>query len=220
MVAGKSDGSEGMESKSELTINGGEIYIYAYDDAINASTGININGGRTFAYAVNNDAIDSNGYMYLNGGLVIASGASGAEESFDCEYSSRFLVNGGTLIGTSGNSMTKPSSSSKQRVVIYGGLSLSKGDHIAVLDSSGAILTFTIPRSMNSTVLFLSSPDIKADASYTISKGGEITGYKESWNGWYDCATWSGGTSIGNFKSSDVITSVGTTGMGGGHGPR
>lgn len=220
LVAGKSDGSEGLESKSELTINGGEIYIHAYDDAINASTGININGGRIYAYADNNDAIDSNGYMYLNGGLVIASGASGAEESFDCEYSNRFLVNGGTLIGTSGNSMTKPSSSSKQRVVIYGGLSLSKGDTIALLDSSGSILTYTIPRSMNRMVLFLSTPDIKANESYTISKGGELTGYKSIWNGWYDGGNWSGGSSIGSFKSSDVITSVGTSGMGGGHGPR
>lgn len=220
LVAGRSDGSEGLESKSELTINGGEIYIHAYDDAINASTGININGGRIYAYADNNDAIDSNGYMYLNGGLVIASGASGAEESFDCEYSNGFLVNGGTLIGTSGNSMTKPSSSSKQRVVIYGGLSLSKGDTIAILDSSGTILTYTIPRSMNRMVLFLSTPDIKANESYTISKGGELTGYKSSWNGWYDGGTWSGGSSIGSFESSDVITSVGTSGMGGGHGPR
>ncbi|MDE6680373.1 MAG: carbohydrate-binding domain-containing protein, partial [Muribaculaceae bacterium] len=120
MVTGVSDGTEGLESKSELTINGGVTYIYAYDDAINASTGITINDGRIYAYAVNNDAIDSNGYMNLNGGLVIAAGASGSEESFDCEYSNRFLVNGGTLIGTAGNAMNKPSSSSKQRVVIYG----------------------------------------------------------------------------------------------------
>lgn len=220
MVTGVSDGSEGLESKSELTVNGGEIYIYAYDDAINASTGITVNGGKVYAYAVNNDGIDSNGYMHLNGGLVISSGASGAEESFDCEYTNQFLVNGGTLIGTSGNSMTKPSSSSQQRVVIYGGLSLTHGDVVSVLDSfSQPVLTYTIPRTMNSMVLFISSPDIEANASYTISKGGELSGYSESWNGWYKEGSWSGGSTIGNFTTDNVITVVGSSGMGGGsHG--
>ena len=220
MVTGVSDGTEGLESKSELTINGGVTYIYAYDDAINASTGITINDGRIYAYAVNNDAIDSNGYMNLNGGLVIAAGASGSEESFDCEYSNRFLVNGGTLIGTAGNAMNKPSSSSKQRVVIYGGLSLNKGDKIAVLDSSSeSILCYTIPRSMNSMVLFISTPDIKADATYSISKGGTLSDATDSWNGWFTGGKWSGGTTIGNFTSNSVITTVGNTGMGGGGFP-
>lgn len=219
MVAGVSDGSEGLESKAELTINGGVIYIHAYDDAINASTGITINDGRVYAYAVNNDAIDSNGYMNLNGGLVIASGSNAPEESFDCEYSNRFLVNGGTLIGTAGNSMNKPSSSSKQRVVIYGGLSLSKGDTIAVLDSSSeSILYYTIPRSMNSMVLFISTPNIKENVSYSICKGGTLSDYTDSWNGWLKGGTWSGGTTIGSFTSNNVITTVGNSGMGGGGG--
>ena len=219
MVSGVSDGSEGLESKSELTINGGVTYIYAYDDAINATTGITINDGRVYAYAVDNDAIDSNGYMNLNGGLIIAAGGNAPEESFDCEYSNRFLINGGTLIGTAGNSMNKPSSSSKQRVVIYGGLSLSKGDSIAVLDSSSeSILCYTIPRSMNNMVLFISTPDIKGNVSYSISKEGTLSDYTDSWNGWFKGGRWSGGTTIGSFTSNNVITTVGNTGMGGGGG--
>ncbi len=218
-VKGVSDGSEGMESKAELTINGGEIYIYAYDDAINASKGLTFNGGRIYAYASNNDAIDSNGYLYVNGGLIIASGAAGSEEALDCEYSSKFLINGGTILGIGGTSMTSPSSSSSQRVVIYGGVSVSKNAKVAVLDSSGSpIMTFTVPRSYSSGTLFLSSPSIAAKASYTVSKGGEISGYSESWNGWYDGGTWSDGTTVGSFTSNSVITTVGSTGMGGGMG--
>lgn len=34
-VTGRSDGSEGLESKSKITINDGELFVYAYDDAIN-----------------------------------------------------------------------------------------------------------------------------------------------------------------------------------------
>lgn len=221
MVTGVSDGSEGLESKSELTVNGGEIFIYSYDDAINASIGININGGKIYAYAVNNDAIDSNGYLYVNGGLIIASAASGSEESLDCEISSKFLINGGIIIGFGGTSMTSPSSSSKQRVVIYGGLSLAKDNKMAVLDSSDkSIMTFTVPRSYNGGTLFLSSSGITANSTYTLCGGGSISGYTDSWNGWFDGGTWSGGTSVGTFTSSNVITSVGTGGMrpGGGGG--
>ena len=37
-------GSEGMESKNIMTIDGGEIEIEAYDDCLNASKAIIING--------------------------------------------------------------------------------------------------------------------------------------------------------------------------------
>ena len=216
-VTGVSDGSEGMESKSELTINGGEIFIYAYDDAINASKGITFNGGRTYAYAINNDAIDSNGYLKVNGGLIVASAASGSEEALDCEYSNQFMINGGTVLGIGGTSMTSPSSSSSQRIVIYGGVSVSKNEVISVLDSNGKpIMTFTTPRTYNGATLFLSSPSITANSSYTISGGGSISGYSDSWNGWYDGGTLTSGKTLGSFTSNSVVTKVGTTGMGGG----
>ena len=67
-VTGASDGSEGLESKATLTISGGEIYSYAYDDAINAASAINITGGKVYAYASNNDGIDSNGSLVISGG--------------------------------------------------------------------------------------------------------------------------------------------------------
>ena len=58
-VTGRSDGSEGLESKSKITINDGELFVYAYDDAINVGgdnpVGIEINGGKIFAFADNND---------------------------------------------------------------------------------------------------------------------------------------------------------------------
>ncbi len=219
-VTGVSDGSEGLESKSVLTIDGGEIYIYAYDDAINAASGINVNGGKIYAYAINNDCIDSNGYLYFNGGLTIAVGAGAPEESFDCDSSNRFLINGGTLVGVAGNYMTAPSSSSKQRVVIYSGIQTSKNEMLAVLDSDGnPIMAFTVPRTFSSTVLFFSSSDLQSGKSYTISRGGSLSGSADNWNGWYDGGVWSGGTTAGSFTSSSVVTTVGSSsgGMGGGN---
>lgn len=76
-------GGEGIESKATLSINNGEIYIKAIDDAINAGKTIYINGGTIVAYSTTNDGIDSNGTMTITGGHIFAIGAKSPEEGFD-----------------------------------------------------------------------------------------------------------------------------------------
>lgn len=217
-VTGVSDGSEGLESKSTLTINDGEISVYAYDDAMNASTDMTINGGRVYCYAVNNDGIDSNGTLTVTGGLVIASGCSAPEEGFDCDNSNNFKITGGTLIGTGGAAVS-PSSSSTQRTVIYNGISATKATMLCIRDSSGTpILTYELPRSMNGMALFFSSPDIVQGATYTVLTGGSLTGSTDSWNGWYAGGVWSAGSQVGTFTSNSIVTTVGGSGGGPGGG--
>ncbi len=225
-VTGKSDGSEGLESKGTMNITGGEVYVYAYDDAINAAKAFNVTGGKVYAYASNNDGIDSNGSLLVSGGLVIASGTSAPEGGIDVDNSNNFKVNGGVIISTGGSLQSNPSSSSSQRCVVYNGASVSKGKKVTVLDSSSKpILTFEFPRTMSNASLFFSCPDIVAKETYTISSGGTLSSYTDSWNGWYDGGTWSGGTQLTSFTSSSVITTIGSSnngsgggGMGGGPG--
>ncbi len=212
-VTGVSDGSEGLESKATMTISGGEIYSYAYDDAINAATAINISGGKVYAYSVNNDGIDANGTLVISGGLVIGSGTTSPEGGIDCDNSSDFKINGGTVISVGGSLQSNPSSSSSQRSVVYNGISATKGEKICVMNSSGKpLLTFEFPRTMSSLTFFFSTPDIASGQSYTLSSGGTLTGYSDSWNGWYADGTWSGGSQIGTFTSSGVVTTVGSSG--------
>lgn len=219
-ATGSSDGSEGLESKSTLTITGGEVYSYAYDDAINASSAINISGGKVYGYGANNDGIDSNGSLTISGGLVIGCGTTSPESGLDCDNSSKFLINGGTVISVGGSLENNPSSSSSQRSVVYSGVSASKGNMICVLNSSSTpILTFEFPRTMSSLCFFFSTPDIKSGQTYTVSSGGTLSSYTDSWNGWYDGGTWSGGSTLGSFTSNSVVTTVGnSSGMGGGGG--
>lgn len=218
-VTGTGDGSEGIESKSTITLNGGETFVHAYDDAINASAGITVNAGRLFAYSSANDAIDSNGFLQFNGGVTIAAGAGGVEESFDCDNSSKFIIDGGTLIGLGGTCMNAPSTASKQRIVLYGKITAAKDDRIAIIDSDGKTIdTITLPRSMSSMVLFYSSPVITSGTTFTVSKGGTVTDCIASWQGWTSGGNWSGGTTVGTFSSTGIVTMVGTSssGMGGG----
>lgn len=217
MVSGVSDGSEGLESKANLTVNGGNIFVYAYDDAINASSSITVNGGRIYAYAVNNDGIDSNGTLTVNGGLVISNGSTSPEEAFDCDRSINFKVNGGTLIGISGSAIS-PATSSTQPSVIYNGIQFAKGQNLSVLDADGKpLMTYTLPRSMNGC-LFFSAKGLTESYTYEVSNGGKIAEPTDSWNGWYEGGNWSDGSLVGSFTVKGIVTTVGSSFGPGGNG--
>lgn len=218
-VTGKSDGSEGLESKGTMSISGGEVYVYAYDDAINAAKALNVTGGKVYAYASNNDGIDSNGTLIVSGGLVIASGTSAPEGGIDVDNSNNFKINGGIVISVGGSLQSTPSSGSSQRCVEYNGLSVSKGKKVTVLDSSSKpILTFELPRTISNASFFFSCPNMVAKGTYTISSGGTLSSCTDSWNGWYDGGTWSGGTQLASFTSSNMITTIGSSNNGPGGG--
>lgn len=95
---------EGIESKNYLNITGDEIYINAYDDGINSAQDMTITGGYVYSHSNNNDGIDANGNIYLNGGLVYAIGSGGAENAIDAnsEEGKKVYVNGGVLIAVGG----------------------------------------------------------------------------------------------------------------------
>jgi hypothetical protein len=218
-VTGQSDGSEGLESKATMTISGGQTYVYAYDDAINASKAINITGGKVFAYALNNDGIDSNGTLTISGGVVIATGASSPECGIDVDNGTNFRINGGTVIALAGGSLqNRPASSSSQCSVEYNGFTLAKGSKVSVLDSSSApLLTLEMPKSLSSGSLFFSHPQLKSGSKYTVSTGGSVQSYTDAWSGWYEGGTWADGTAVQSFTISSTVTSLGqSSGMGGG----
>ena len=96
--------AEGIESKNYLNITGGEIYINAYDDGINSAQDMTITGGYLYSHSNNNDGIDANGNIYLNGGLVYAIGSRSPELGIDAnsEEGKKVFVNGGVIIAVGG----------------------------------------------------------------------------------------------------------------------
>lgn len=220
-VTGVSEGSEGMESKAILTFNGGDTIIKAYDDAINAGKAINMNGGKVFAQATNNDGIDSNGTLTLNGGVFIGIGSREPEGGIDVDNSTLFVINGGVAIGLGGTMMGTPSTASKQYSVVYGGVAASMGDKISVLGASNTpILTFELPTTASNSALFFSTPEITNGATYSIMLGGTLSDYSDTWQGYYLGGIWSGGTSLVDFTPTSVVTTIGNVGGGpGGGGP-
>lgn len=98
------EGSEGIESKSVMTINGGYVECNTYDDALNSASHMYIKGGYVYAVATNNDAIDSNGNMYLSGGMVFCCGS---EEGLDAnsEGGYKAYIQSGANLAAIGRSM-------------------------------------------------------------------------------------------------------------------
>ncbi len=96
--------AEGIESKNYLNISGGEIYINAYDDGINAAQDLTISDGYVYSRSTNNDGMDANGNLYINGGLVYAIGARSPEVAIDAnsEEGKKVYINGGIVIAVGG----------------------------------------------------------------------------------------------------------------------
>lgn len=65
-------GHQGIEAKSDLVISGGSISITTADDCLNAGDSITINDGSLYCVSSDNNAIDSNGTMTINGGQTAA----------------------------------------------------------------------------------------------------------------------------------------------------
>ena len=79
---------EGIEFKMHITINSGTYNVQSLDDGINASTDnesiITINGGTVIVNVLDDadegDGIDSNGYIYINGGTVYSFAHPGSDK--------------------------------------------------------------------------------------------------------------------------------------------
>lgn len=146
---------EGLEAP-QIAIIDGDISISASDDGINAGSSsesttantrnpfstdenckIDISGGNIYINA-SGDGIDSNGYVYFNGGKVVVDGpttnGNGALDS-----GGGIMFNGGEVIavGASGMAESMSNSSNAYSVSIYFSTTQSANTKIEIKDAAG-----------------------------------------------------------------------------------
>lgn len=189
------EGGECLESKSVLSINGGVIECMTYDDCINASNDITINGGNLYCYSTNGDAIDSNGTIHMNGGMVVALGARSPECGIDCDSSTRFTLTGGILVALAGSNNTPSGAGTTQRVVYTTGAVNTTTDYTFTDASGNFLINFRSPLAYTSNAnLMVSVPAMTSvGQSIKLYTGATISG-GDTFHGLTTNAAYTGGT--------------------------
>ena len=162
--------NEGLDSELHLTIHGGCININSGNDGINTNEdGVSvttINGG-TLNILVNGatgegDGIDSNGWLVINGGTVIAQACSfSGDAGIDSDMG--IHINGGTVIAT-GN-MLDHISESRQNYAVFQFAGSTSGTFTLINNIGAKLLQQTITNSF--TYLVISRPGLVAE-DYTL----------------------------------------------------
>ncbi len=210
------DAEEGIESKTKLTIAGGDIKVKTWDDGLNVGgtgTDLNITGGSTYIYA-NGDGIDSNKNITMTGGtLVVNSDSSNDNSAVDLDGT--LTYSGGTLVaaGPSGMDNSKQNSGSGVCLTLNG--SFTKGQLINIQDTTGnEVLTF-IP-AQNCTSVKIGSSSLISGKTYNVYQGGSTTSSNAS-NGIFTGGKYTAGTLLGSVTISSSNATLGTSGgpMGG-----
>ena len=210
------DAEEGIESKTKLTIAGGDIKINTWDDGLNVGgvgTDLNITGGTTYIYA-NGDGIDSNKNITITGGtLVVNSDSSNDNSAIDLDGTLNF--SGGTLVaaGPSGMDNSKQNSGSGVWLTLNG--SFTKGQLINIQDTNGNEV-FTFVPAQNCTSVKFGSTSLVSGKTYNVYQGGSTTSSSAS-NGILTGGKYTAGTLLGSVTISSSNATLGTSGgqMGG-----
>ncbi len=144
-------GAEGIESKDILTINGGKVTVQAYDDAINSSSHMYINGGEITVISTNNDGLDANGNVVLNGGYVLAFGGSSPECGIDANSEQGYTVifTGGTLLAVGGGNSV-PTTSASTQPYVSGSATVTANTTVTLKNGTTELATFTVPANYTS----------------------------------------------------------------------
>lgn len=208
-IEGTGDGTEAIESKAEIHIEAGTVECYSYDDAINSKGNLYINGGYVNARSYHNDGIDANMNLTINGGVVIAEGSGAPECGLDAAEQYKAYINGGTIVAVGGGMQAIDSSSKQASIAV----NCAMGTTLGVLNGTKAILGYTTPSKDSGTSLMISSPSFKNGSVYTLRSGCTLEGGTSFYSLTTGCNIGSGSQSVDATASTSVNGS-----MGGGSG--
>ena len=133
-------------SNGSITITGGDLYIQA-----------------------SGDGIDANGSLTITGGNITICGPNRGDTA-SLDYDTTANISGATFIATGASGMAQTLSSSKQGVLTINIGNQNAGTTITLSDSDGNLLLTQTPELPYSLVI-LSSPDLVSGETYTLTYG-------------------------------------------------
>ncbi len=217
---------EGIEG-SVIAIADGTIDVTASDDGLNVGGGVDGSGmdmesstssdmmlqisGGYVSVDSQGDGLDSNGNFVMTGGTAVVSGPTNSGNG-SLDYNGTFEISGGLLIAAGSSGMVQASSDTSEQngILMTYPATQSAGTLIHLEDSEGNTIATFAPEKEYSSV-YISSPDLAKDSSYTLYSGGTSTGTET--NGLYTDGEYSGGTKVVEFTISDVVTWLNESGV-------
>ncbi len=167
--------NEGLDSELHLTINSGNINIASGNDGINTNEDevsvTTVNGGNLYIKVTGEtgegDGIDSNGWLVINGGTVVAEACStSGDAGIDSDMG--IHINGGTVIAT-GN-MLDHISESTQNYAVFSFASRQSGGIVYSLKNQDSEEVIKFESGNDFTYLVVSSNELTA-GTYTLWQG-------------------------------------------------
>ena len=182
-------GFEGLDSELHLTLLGGRIVIRSQDDGINVNEDgvsvLTVNGGDIRVIGglgEEGDGIDSNGFINVNGGRLIATANPRSDSGMDSDCGS--YVNGGTVValGSTMDWAEKDDSQDSGQVTVNLRFSGSEdaSEAISFLSEDGTeVFRYcqAEDEAMGGNIrryqgAIISDPSIREGETYTVSVGG------------------------------------------------
>lgn len=127
-----------------------------------------ISGGDLYVNA-SGDGLDANGTITISGGYTVVVGPTQGDTA-TLDYDRSATITGGTFIGTGASGMAQTFSDSEQGVVALRVGNQSAGENITLQDKNGNTVISYAPE-LPFAVVILSSPDIISGETYTIMVG-------------------------------------------------
>mgnify|MGYP005978411919 CR=1 FL=1 len=191
---------EGLEAIT-INISGGQSFVYAADDGINACTGdgtstplINITGGYVDVTtgSGDTDGIDSNGSYTQSGGMVfVKGGSSSGQVSGSIDVDGNITITGGTCVALGGICETPVNS---VNAYVFSSVSFNAGSYSVKDSSDNEILSFTLNNSYSNGWICTSA--LTTNTEYTLYCDGS------SLAGWTQSAGTMGSSNAGGFGSN------------------
>lgn len=140
-------GMPGSSGSGSVTITGGEIYVKA-----------------------SGDGIDANGSLTISSGNITICGPNHGDTA-TLDYDTTGVITGGTFVGSGASGLAQTFSDSSQGVVTANVGSVAAGTAVTLTDKTGNVL-FSYTPELDCSLLIFSSPELVKGETYSLSVGG------------------------------------------------